>query len=275
MSKVNIAVIQSKVYNDKSKNLENAKTIISNICKNNKVDIVILPEMFTTPYKTSKFPIYAENEYGPSFKTLSQIANENNIYLVSGSIPEKNENKKIYNTSFIFNRNGRLIGKHRKAHLFDIQIEGGQYFKESDTLSSGNDVTVFDTEFGKFGVCICYDFRFPELSRIMVDKGCKAIFVPAAFNMTTGPLHWELLFRSRAVDNQVYTIGCSPSRDCESYYISYGHSIIVSPLGEVLHKLDEKEGYFIATIDLDYVDKIRCELPLLNHRRHDLYNSYK
>lgn len=272
MNKIHIGVVQSKVLNDKNKNLENAKLIISNLCKNNKIDIIILPEMFTCPYETSNFPIFSEYEDGPSIKKLSQIAKDNNIYLVAGSIPEKDECKNVYNTSFVFDRNGYVIKKHRKAHLFDIQIEGGQHFKESDTLSPGNEVTVFDTEFGKFGLCICYDFRFPELSRLMVDKGCKAIIVPAAFNMTTGPLHWELLFRSRAVDNQVYTIGCAPSRDYDSTYISYGNSIVVSPLGEVLYKLDDKEGYFITTIDFDYVDKVRCELPLLNHRRHDLYN---
>ena len=112
--------------------------------------------------------------------------------------------------------------------------------------------------------------RFPELARLMVNKGAKVIIVPASFNMTTGPAHWHLMFRSRAVDNQIYTIGCSPASDYNSSYVSYGHSLIVSPFGEVLCELDDKENIITYEIDLDYVDKIREELPLLNHRRKDL-----
>ena len=107
---------------------------------------------------------------------------------------------------------------NKKMHLFDIDIKGGQYFKESDTLTAGDQVTVFDTEFGKIGLCICFDFRFPELARQMVDKGAKVILVPAAFNMTTGPAHWELLFRQRAVDNQIFTLGTAPARNEREEY---------------------------------------------------------
>ena len=103
-------------------------------------------------------------------------------------------------------------------------------------------MTVFDTEFGKMGVCICYDFRFPELARLMVDQGAEVIIVPAAFNMTTGPLHWELMFRQRAVDNQVYTLGAAPARDLNAGYHSWGHSIAVDPWGKVLMEMEEKAG---------------------------------
>ena len=96
--------------------------------------------------------------------------------------------------------------------------------------------------------------------------------VPAAFNMTTGPVHWDIMFKSRAIDNQVYTIGCAPSRNYDSCYVSYGNSIVVSPWGEVIERIDDKEGYFVCTLDFDYVDKIRKELPLLTHRRSDLYS---
>ena len=109
----------------------------------------------------------------------------------------------------------------------------------------------------------------------MINKGAKAIIVPASFNMTTGPAHWEIMFRSRAIDNQVYTIGCSPARDYNYSYISYGHSLIVSPFGEVLTELNDEENLITYTIDLDYVNKVREELPLLHHRRHDLYELIK
>lgn len=269
MNNLKIGLIQMKVHNDKKENLLRAANLIKKI-SSEKPDIVILPEMFSCPYITSNFPIYAEEEGGYSYNFLSNIAKENNIYLVAGSIPEI-DNNKVYNTSYVFNRYGEKIGKHRKVHLFDIDIKGKQTFKESDTLNAGDEVTVFDTEFGKIGLCICYDFRFPELTRLMVNKGAKAIIVPASFNMTTGPAHWHVMFRSRAIDNQVYTIGCSPARDYNSSYISYGHSLIVSPFGEILYELDDKEDMITYSIDLDYVDKVREELPLLYHRRNDLY----
>ncbi len=128
----------------------------------------------------------------------------------------------------VFDNKGVLIAKHRKVHLFDIDVKGGVTFKESDTLTAGNKITLFNTPWGKLGVMICYDIRFPELSRIMAVKGAKIIFTPAAFNMTTGPAHWDTLFKSRALDNQVYMVGVAPARDENSNYISYGNSLIAS-----------------------------------------------
>ena len=270
MNKIKIALIQMHVEENKYKNLENASEFVKKVAEEG-CDIAVLPEMFTTPYKTENFPIYAELEGDKSFKMLSDIAKENNVYLVAGSIPEKDDKNLVYNTSYVFDRNGVKIGKHRKVHLFDIDVENGQSFKESDTLTAGDKVTVFDTEFGKIGLCICFDFRFPELARLMAQNGAKAIIVPASFNMTTGPAHWDLMFRSRAIDNQVYAIGCAPSRDVNGCYVSYANSIVASPWGDILYKMDEKEGYKIVEIDLNYVDKIRKELPLMSARRLDLY----
>ena len=168
------------------------------------------------------------------------------IYLAAGSIPEVDEEGRVYNTAYVFDRGGRQIAKHRKMHLFDINVTGGQYFKESDTLTAGDQVTVFDSEFGKMGICICFD-------------------------MTTGPAHWELSFRARALDNQVYVLGAAPARDAHSSYTSWGHSIVVNPWGQVLGQLDEREGCLIQELDLDEVVRIRRDLPLLRSRRLDLY----
>lgn len=269
MSKIKVGLIQMKVKDKKDDNLHKAAKLIDKIGKED-VDMVVLPEMFSCPYNTKNFPIYAEEEGDYSYKFLSEVSKRNNIYLIAGSIPKKEDNN-IYNTSYVFNRQGEKIAKHRKVHLFDIDIKNKQTFRESDTLSAGDKVTVFGSEFGKIGLCICYDFRFPEIARLMVDKGAKAIIVPASFNMTTGPAHWDIMFRSRAIDNQVYTIGCSPARDYDYSYISYGHSLIVSPYGDILCELDEKEGSITYDIDLNYVDEIREQLPLLKHRRRDLY----
>jgi len=270
VNKPRVAMIQMHVEEDKLKNIANASEFVRKAAEQN-ADIAVLPEMFNCPYKTPNFPAYAEEEGGECYSLLSDLAKECGIYLVAGTMPEKDDRGRVFNTSYVFDRKGCKIGRHRKMHLFDIAVEGGQYFKESETLTPGNAVTVFDTEFGKMGLAICYDFRFPELARLMVDEGAKVLIVPAAFNMTTGPAHWEVMFRSRAVDNQTYTIGIAPARAVDSCYVSYGNSIIVSPWGEVIERMDEKEGICIGTLDLDYVEKVRKELPLLAHRRKDYY----
>ena len=279
--KMKIAILQTKVFAEKGKNIRQLEEILAS-GKTQGADLVTLPEMFACPYETGNFPLYAEAEGGPSWQALSALAKKYGIYLSAGSMPEAvkaksekaespSEKDRVYNTAYVFDREGKQIGKHRKAHLFDINVEGGQCFKESDTLSPGEWIGCFDTEFGKIGLCICYDFRFPETARLMALDGAKVILVPAAFNMTTGPAHWELMFRQRAVESQCYVIGTAPARDPDSSYISWGHSIAVDPWGTILTQMDEKEGIRIIEIDLDYADKVRRELPLLVHRRTDLY----
>ncbi len=270
MEKIKIAAIQMSTVEDKMENVRTVKTYLEKI-KDENPDFVILPEMFCCPYQTENFPIYAEKEGGPVWQQLSGYAKQYGIYLIGGSMPEKDAEGNVYNTSYIFDREGKQIGKHRKVHLFDIDVKGGQTFKESDTLTAGDSDTVFDTEFGKIGVMLCFDIRFPELSRMMVNDGAKVIFVPAAFNMTTGPAHWELSFRTRALDNQIYMVGCAPARDVSAGYISWGHSIVTDPWGRVTGMLDENEGILLAELDMDYEEQVREELPLLKSRRKDIY----
>ena len=274
MEKIKIAAIQMSTVADKMENVRTVKTYLEKI-KDENPDFVILPEMFCCPYQTENFPIYAEKEGGPVWQQLSGYAKQYGIYLIGGSMPEKDAEGNVYNTSYIFDREGKQIGKHRKVHLFDIDVKGGQTFKESDMLTAGDSDTVFDTEFGKIGVMLCFDIRFPELSRMMVNDGAKVIFVPAAFNMTTGPAHWELSFRTRALDNQIYMVGCAPARDVSAGYISWGHSIVTDPWGAVVDMLDEKEGILLAELDMGYEERVREELPLLKSRRKDMYRLEK
>lgn len=269
MRKLKIANIQMKVSKDKKDSMQTVRKYLDEI-KDQNVDLVILPEMFNCPYETKKFPIYAEEAGGETYTKCASLAKEYGIYLAAGSIPEI-EDGKVHNTAFVFNKNGEQIARHRKAHLFDVSVQGGVNFKESETLTPGKDIVVFETEFCKMGLCVCFDFRFPELIRLMADQGAELIIVPAAFNMTTGPAHWEILFRARAMDNQVFATGTAPARDLESSYTSWGHSILVDPWGRIIEQMDEKEGYMINEIDLDEVAKIRGEIPLMNNRRHDMY----
>lgn len=256
----------------KSDNVKKAKQIIGEAV-NKGADIVALPEMFNCPYNIKHFREYAEegNCQGETLSMLSSTAKEMGIYLIGGSIPEIDEKGNIYNTSFVFNEKGELIGKHRKMHLFDVDIKDKITFKESAVLTPGNKVTVIDTKWGKIGIAICYDIRFPELMRLMALQGAKIIFVPASFNTITGPSHWELLFRSAAVENQLYTVGISTARNLNYSYVSYGNSLIVDPWGNILNILDEKEGILVSEINVDYIYEVRESLPVFKHRREDLY----
>ena len=268
--KVKIAQIQAHVYEEKEKNMEELERNLERI-KDENIDLVTLGEMFNCPYQKPCFPVYGEMERGETWQKLSALAKKYQIYLSAGSVPEKDEEGHVYNTAYVFDPQGNQIAKHRKVHLFDIAVKGGQCYQESATLTVGDQITVFDTKFGKMGICICFDCRFPEIVRLMTLRGARMILVPAAFNMTTGPAHWELMFRGRAVDNQCYMIGTSDARDEQAGYISWGHSLVVSPWGDVVTQMDEKPGIQITEIDLDRVDAIREQLPLLSARRTDLY----
>lgn len=274
MTSIKLALCQMNVVDDKDENLKKASSMIAQSIDEN-VDFIVLPEMFNCPYSNDKFIEYQEEEN--SSKTLdliSALARKNNVYILAGSIPEK-ENSNLYNTSYLFNREGEIIAKHRKMHLFDIDVKDRITFKESDVLTAGDDFTIAETEFGKIGIGICYDVRFPELARIMVENGALVLFYPGAFNMTTGPAHWELLFRSRALDNQAFAIGVAPALNKSASYHSYGHSIIANPWGEIIVQAGEKEELIISEIDLDEIKKIREELPLLKNKRKDLYEVSK
>ena len=246
-------------------------------------DMVCLPEMFCCPYETRNFPAYAEYEGGMVWSKCSALAQEYGLYLSAGSMPELAlesdmgcmPTTHVYNTAYVFDREGRQIAKHRKMHLFDIDVKGGQCFRESDTLTAGDSVTVFDTEFGKMGLCICYDSRFPELARLMSLEGARMVLVPAAFNLTTGPAHWELVFRSEAMYNQMYYAATSPARDMEAGYHAWGHSMIADPWGAVTAMMDEKDGYQITEVDLSRVEPVRQQLPMLKQRRTDVYQLRK
>ncbi len=264
-----LALIQSAVYADKEKNLRCAKKLIREAAQNG-ASLVMLPEMFCCPYSSAHFKEYAEAAGETIYTAMQSAAAENHVVLAAGSFPEK-EGEKLYNTCFVFDETGKKIARHRKMHLFDINVEGGQAFKESDTFCAGDDVTVFSCALGTFGLCICFDIRFPELSRCMMQRGAQAILIPAAFNMTTGPAHWELAFRQRAVDNQLFTAGCAPARDENGSYVSYGNSIVCSPWGEVIARAGKDETILYADVELSDNARIRQQLPLISARRTDVY----
>ena len=262
-----LAQIQMHVTADKAANLRHAEELLRSV---RGADMAILPEMFCCPYDNSCFRAYGEPAGGAAYQMLSRTARELGLWLVGGSLPEL-EAGRVYNTSFVFDPQGACVARHRKMHLFDIDVEGGQRFRESDTLSPGDDVTLFDTPWGRMGLCVCFDRRFEELCRVMALEGARVLLAPAAFNMTTGPAHWELLFRQRAIDNQCFTIGVSPARDKTAGYVAYGNSIAVDPWGTVLCRAGGEDITLYADLDLSRLDAVRAQLPILSARRTDLY----
>lgn len=270
MVNLKIGLCQMNVVDNKDKNIETAISMIKKASMEN-ADLIVLPEMFNCPYENEKFIEYAEEkDSSKTLKAISKIASEEKVYILAGSIPEKIDDK-IYNSSFFFDNTGKIIGNHKKMHLFDIDVKDQISFKESDTLTAGDNFNIVDTPFGKIGLGICYDIRFVELARINTLKGARILIYPGAFNLTTGPAHWETLFKSRALDNQVYTIGVAPALNKEANYHSFGHSLVASPWGDIISECDYGEELKIVDIDLDKIDTVREEIPVLKNRRVDLY----
>jgi predicted amidohydrolase len=275
VNKISAAICQMKVIADKDKNLQKAGEMIQASAAKG-ADLVVLPEIFNGPYDSQLFASFAETFPGKTTEFIANCARQNQVHIVGGSIAEKGEEGKIFNTCYTFNKEGALIGKHRKIHLFDIDVPGKIKFQESATLSPGDSITVIDFQDIRLGVMICYDVRFAELARAMALEGAKIIVIPAAFNTTTGPVHWETTMRSRAIDNQLFVIAASPARNPEASYQAWGHSMVVNPWGTIISEADRDEEIIFAELDLSEVDKVREELPLLKHRRLDIYKlDYK
>nr|XP_018912339.1 PREDICTED: omega-amidase NIT2 [Bemisia tabaci]XP_018912340.1 PREDICTED: omega-amidase NIT2 [Bemisia tabaci] len=266
-----LGLIQLSVGANKAHNVQNALKFVKK-AKEGGSNIIVLPECFNAPYGTKYFPEYAESiPDGETSRALSAAAKEVKAYIVGGSIPER-DGSKLYNTSTVWSPDGQLVAKHRKMHLFDIDIPGGITFKESEVLSPGNTPCIFDTEYCKIGIGICYDIRFFELAALYRKAGCDILIYPGAFNMTTGPLHWDLLARARAVDNQVFVAAVSPARDEKADYIAYGHTCAVDPWGKTLAQAGAEEELLFADIDFETMKNIRQQIPVSHQKRNDVYD---
>ena len=271
--KFKLAAVQIRTETDVEQTLRKAEEMVAEAARSG-AELVVLPEMWNCPYSKKYFHAVADNDNGRSRDAMSSWAEDNGIILVGGSVPEKCGDK-LYNTCYVFDESGRQIARHRKIHLFNVDIKGGVRFKESNNFASGEDITVFDTSLGRMGVEICFDIRFPELCRAMAKRGAEIILCPAQFNMTTGPRHWELSVRARAMDNELFFVGASAARYEGFDYECWGHSTVADPFGMVLASCDEKEQILYCDIDLNEVDSVREQLPTFLHLREDVYNVAK
>ena len=257
------ALCQFAATKNKKKNYKLAAEAVGDAVRAD-AEVICLPEIWNSPYDLLLLGDYSEPEGGPSHKFMSELAREHKIYLIGGSIPEDAGDTKVYNTSFVFGPDGKQIARHRKVHLFDVDIERGLRFRESDFFAAGEDLTVFDTKYGRMGIAICFDLRFPEMFREMNKEGAHIVFLPAAFNITTGSQHWDTLIKARALDNQMYIAACAPARDLNASFITWSHSCVATPWGEYCAAADSRKTIIYADIDVDYMNKIRIELPIGN-----------
>ncbi len=265
-----VALVQMNSQDDREANLREASRLIE-AAASEGADLAALPELFTYLGPSAEHPRIAEAIPGRTTEHLSSLAARHRMYILGGSFLERVPGEsRFYNTSTLFDRTGRLIARYRKIHLFDVDLPGQAPYRESASVAAGTEVVTADTEFGRVGMSVCYDLRFPELYRALASQGAELIFVPAAFTLHTGKDHWEVLLRARAIENQVFVVapaqvGLHPlGREC------YGNSLIADPWGTVIARSPNPVGVTVATLDLAYLKKVRLELPALAHRRHDL-----
>ncbi len=246
-------------------------------------DMVVLPECFALMAMQDADNIKLAEDYGHGEiqNAISQCAIENNIWIVAGSLPIKPEatesdskqTNKVFTASLMFDNQGEIIARYNKIHLFDVDLEGEESYRESDTFEAGEDIVVVDTPFGRIGLSICYDLRFPLLYREMAKQGAEIFLIPAAFTHSTGEIHWETLIRARAIENQCYVI--APAQG--GYHVNgrhtYGHSMTVDYLGQVHSSHLTGNAVISINIDLDAQKKLRESFPVLQHDKEYLYPS--
>jgi predicted amidohydrolase len=239
----------------------------------NGAGLIAFPEIFYYPYELSLLGGLSGDEE-TILDGFRKLANRHHVYLCSGSMV-CNHDGKNFNTSHLIDPQGTDILTYSKCHMFDAQV-GDMQVKESAVFSAGNHVTTVATQLCTMGILICYDIRFPEMAREIVRQGAELLLVPAAFNYITGAAHWKFFMQTRATENQLYIAAISPGRDFahDTTYQAYGHSMVVSPWGDIIAEAGEDETIIYADLDPKILENVRKRLPLLQHRRNKLYTSF-
>ena len=272
-----LAVIQMNSGPDVPKNLEVAWVLMEQAVASDGADWLLLPEHFqcaggSAAQRKASAEVLGE---GPAYAMCQRFAREKGVYVHAGSLYEALPgDRRIANTTVVFNRSGEQIALYRKIHLFDITGPGGIEYRESDTVARGDAIVIYEAEGVRFGCAICYDLRFPELFRALSEKGADVIALPAAFLLHTGKDHWEPLLRARAIENQVYVAASGSwgavERDGRLHH-TWGRSMIVDPWGIVLARACDRAGHIVAELDLGRQFEIRARLPSLANRRPEAY----
>lgn len=265
-----IAAIQMCSTHILEKNFESSAKLIKEAASNG-AKLVVLPEMFAIIDEPSPEEVMVKEPFGSGIiqDFLSSEAQRHKIWLVGGTIPIAcEENNKIRASCIVYNDTGKAVARYDKIHLFDALVSESETYKESNTTEPGDQVVVIDTPFGKLGLAVCYDLRFPYLFTALRNLGAEIIAVPAAFTVKTGEAHWQLLTRSRAIDSFCYVIGAGQGGVHSNGRKTYGHSLIVDPWGTVVsQKNDMDEGVVYSQVNLEELHKIRISIPTFAHQK--------
>lgn len=259
------AVVQLTATHDAERSLDAALGWVRHAAEAG-AQLVALPEAlnFMGPERDKKR--IAEDLDGPTFRRFSETARDLRIHLLAGSIPERvPDDTRLYNTSTLWGPNGARLATYRKIHLFDADVGDGRSYRESDGTRPGERGVVAETELGRIGLSVCYDLRFPSMYRSMAKLGADVVAAPSAFTVPTGTLHWEPLLRARAIENQCYVLAPAQEGTHGAKRVTYGHSMIVGPSGEVLACRPRGEGLAWAELDLDERARWADRLPTARH----------
>ncbi|XP_028163063.1 omega-amidase NIT2-like isoform X2 [Ostrinia furnacalis] len=254
---------------DKTKNLATAVKEIHK-AKQRGAQLVALPECYKYEHNID----WEEVPSGEACRALSEAAAEAGVCVVGGTLPER-DGSALYNTCTVWDSDGSLLARHRKMHLYDIDIPNKVTHRESELVSAGDQITTFVFNGVKIGLGICFDICFPEMVELMAQDGCSLLIFPSDFHMVTGSRYWEALGRTRAFENQLWVALVGPARDPDTEYKSWGHSMLVDPWGTIKAELDENVGTILEDIDFNVVEEVRKQWPVRAQRRTDVYNTVR
>ncbi|MDF2813622.1 MAG: carbon-nitrogen hydrolase family protein [Microvirga sp.] len=262
-----VSLVQMNSGSDKAENLKTAAALIDKAVRDEAPDLIVLPEYYAF-LGEGRENIHASAETfpdGESYRLMSDLAARHKVTIHAGSVVERDGNNH-YNTTLVFGPTGKEIARYRKMHLFDVDIAGGISYRESDTISRGEEVVTYKVGGTTVGCAICYDIRFPELFRKLRDKGSDVIVLPAAFTLMTGKDHWEVLARARAIETQTYflAVGQVGSHSGGKKWC-WGHTMVIDPWGHIVAQCSDRVTTTTARLDLDYNGFVRANVPVAQH----------
>lgn len=265
------AVIQMSSQADFPANLLRAEELVM-AAKGRGATLMLLPENFALMGEEAQRRDIAERidvaSPGPILAAIQKAARRADATIIAGGFPERSEDEmRPFNTSLVVDDRGEIIAKYRKIHLFDVDVGDGVSYRESSATTRGEEVVVASAHGLSIGLSVCYDLRFPELYRALVDRGANVLTVPAAFTLATGKDHWHVLLRARAIESQSYVLAAAQWGSHPRGRRTYGKSCIIDPWGDVLAQAPEGEGFAVAEIDPSRIATVRRDLPSLTHRR--------
>lgn len=266
-----IASIQMTSTHDVAQNLEMAKSLIEQAVSD-EAQLVVLPEMFALMGmdQTDKIKHREDEGHGLIQDFLHEQAVRHGVWIIGGTIPISipGNEEKARAACLVIDEKGQQVARYDKVHLFDVHLRSSQEaYSESKTIEPGDKVVVISTPFGRLGLAVCYDVRFPELFRRMLAQDVEIIALPTAFTYTTGAAHWDILVRARAIENLAYVVTSCQTGTHPNGRRTFGHSMIVNPWGEIKASLSQETGVIVAEINLDYVQQVRKDFPVLSHRK--------